>query len=125
MSKREYVLGSIAITIIDSTAFTFPYSYSQIYPTFRTACGDLTAARTDLGRESLTHFFKQYFCALAFIPKHCFECTKPLIENRFCHFSFDQFSCTQISNYNHCMAFYKLRTLFMQMIFATVLDLGV
>jgi hypothetical protein len=34
MSKREYVLGSIAITIIDSTAFTFPYSYSQIYPTF-------------------------------------------------------------------------------------------
>jgi hypothetical protein len=25
MSKREYVLGSIAITIIDSTAFTFPY----------------------------------------------------------------------------------------------------
>ncbi len=37
-----------------TSVFTFPYSYSQIYSTFRTACGDLTTARTNLGCDSLT-----------------------------------------------------------------------
>ena len=49
--------------------FTFPYSYSQIHPTFRTACSNLTTARTDLGCEVFTHFLKQYPCVLAFISE--------------------------------------------------------
>lgn len=46
MPKRKYILRGIEITLIDSATFTVPYSYSKTCPTFRTACGDLTTART-------------------------------------------------------------------------------
>ena len=101
MPKRKYVLSTIQVPIQNTwTVFTFPYSYSQICSTFRTACSDLTTARTHLGCETFTNFFKPYSCVLAFILEHGLECWKSGIQNRLRHLGFHQFFRTQIA-YNN------------------------
>nr|WP_297505637.1 hypothetical protein [Ferrovum sp.] len=57
-----------------STAITaYPFSYSKVRPTFRTAVGVAPAARTDLGRESFIDFLIPRAFSNGFVREHCSE----------------------------------------------------
>ena len=77
-----------------STAITaYPFSYSKVCPTFRTAGGIAPTARANLGRESFADFFVPCAFSNGFVRKHCSEAGPGRIENGFGHPGFGQ-SCS-------------------------------
>ena len=95
MSRAEKdIQGSVHITIMYSTAITtYPFSYSKVCPTFRTAGGIAPTARANLGRESFADFFVPCAFSNGFVRKHCSEARPGRIENGFGHPGFGQ-SCS-------------------------------
>ena len=72
-----------------STAITaYPFSYSKVGPTFRTAGGIAPTARTYLGCESFTDFFIPRAFSNGFVREHCSEARPRCIKDRLCHLGF-------------------------------------
>ena len=77
-----------------STAITtYPFSYSKVCPTFRTAGGVAPTARANLGRESFADFFIPCAFSNGFVRKHCSEARPGRIKNGLGHPGFGQ-SCS-------------------------------
>ena len=61
MPRRENVLCGVNVAIMSGSALTTsPFSYSKTCPTFRTACGNSPAARTNLSGIAFVYDFKHH-----------------------------------------------------------------
>ena len=88
-----------------STAITaYPFSYSKVCPTFRTAGGIAPTARANLGRESFADFFIPCAFSNGFVRKHCSEARPGRIKNGLGHPGFGQ-SCGVDVSYRDVIEF--------------------
>ena len=101
MSRRENVPGRVYIAVVGCTAVhAGPFPYSQAGSTFRTACGNASAARAGLGGIALVYDLKDNACPLAFLLQHCLELAPSRIERGFGHFGLYEFAARYVAHEN-------------------------
>ena len=109
-----------------STAITaYPFSYSKVGPTFRTAGGIAPTARTYLGCESFTDFFIPRAFSNGFVREHCSEARPRCIKDRLCHLGFGKSCGINITNRDVIKLPDDASREFVQVIPARIRDLGV
>lgn len=84
MSRRENVPCCVYIAVVGRTAVhAGPFPYSQAGSTFRTACGNASAARAGLGGIALVYDLKDNTCPLALLLQHRLKLTPSRIKRGF------------------------------------------
>lgn len=110
---------------MNTTPITYPFSYSEACPTFRTAVGYRPTTRTNLGGIRFVDFFVENACLLALVFQHSLETVPARVMRGLGIFGFYHRGAGHIANID-CRGFssYLIRRL-VECVSATISDLCV
>jgi hypothetical protein len=124
MSRREDILSSIDVKIMDRSANTArPSSYSKTLPAFRAGAAVTHAA--GLGGQCFVDLIEPHACGSALVLQHGSECAPARIEHRLRLSSLCKRGGIHVPDEDGTVGFHQASAQFVQEILPAVRDLGV
>src|ERR1700726_3112502 len=124
MSRREDIMSSVDVTIMDRFAHSaLPSPYSKIFPAF--GAGAAVTHAAGLGGKRFIDFIKPHACVSALVLQHGSKCAPARIEHRLGQSGLCESRGIHVADNDRTVGLDQAGAQVMKEIFAPIRDLGV